>query len=166
MGVAQDISARRQVEEALRHQTERRNMLHAIDQAILAAQSPETIAQDVVGQLDRLIPGGRISLVLFDIERQEAQVLATAGVGAADLPAGARLPLAPLLEAAAKPGQSVQSADPATLAAQLPSLRPLLTSGLCTTITAPLIYQGELIGMLSMCSPPAPTRWRTTPTTS
>jgi PAS domain S-box-containing protein len=150
-GVAQDITARKQVGEALQRQTERLNMLHAIDQAILAAQSPATIAQDVVNQIDRLIPGGHVSLLLFDTDRQDAQVLAAAGHSMADLPVGMRLPLAPILKIAAiQPGQSAHIADLAAMAAQLPSLRPLLDAGLHTVIIAPLVYQGEQMGLLNL----------------
>jgi PAS domain S-box-containing protein len=150
-GVAQDITARKQVDEALQRQTEHLNMLHAIDQAILAAQSPATIAQDVVSQIDRLIPSGHVSLLLFDTDRQDAQVLAAAGHSMADLPVGMRLPLAPILEIAAiQPGQSAHIADLAAMAAQLPSLRPLLDAGVHTAIIAPLVYRGEQIGLLNL----------------
>jgi signal transduction histidine kinase len=145
------ITARRQADQELQRQTEQLHMLHAIDQAILAAQSPATIAQDVVSQIERLIPGGQICLLLFDHDRQQSQVLAAAGVGMADLPVGTCLPLAPLLEIAAiQPGQGLYSAELAAFVEQLPGLRPLLDAGLRTMIVAPLIYQGELIGMLNL----------------
>jgi GAF domain-containing protein len=47
---------RKQAEEALQQSAQRLRIMHEIDQAILAAQSPEAIAQAVLNQIHVLVP--------------------------------------------------------------------------------------------------------------
>ena len=63
VGMSRDITERKRAEELLRANevqlrasTQRLEILHAIDQAILAAQSTEAIAQAALGHMCALVP--------------------------------------------------------------------------------------------------------------
>ena len=69
-----DVTERRQTLEALQHSTERLRILHAIDQAILAAQTPEIISQAALTHIRQLIPACRQASVTFlDWNSEEGQ---------------------------------------------------------------------------------------------
>jgi hypothetical protein len=50
--------------------------LHQIDQAILKAESSEHLAQEALIRIEKLIPFSRASISLFDVDLNEATVLA------------------------------------------------------------------------------------------
>ena len=66
---------RKLADEALKKYIDRLEILHQIDQAILAAQSPDEIAKAALVYIRRLVPCLRASLILLDFEAQEAMVL-------------------------------------------------------------------------------------------
>jgi diguanylate cyclase (GGDEF)-like protein len=65
-----------QSEQVIRRYSERLRTLHAVDQAILAAESPEAIGQAVLEHLWQLSPDQQTSIFLFDDVRAEAYILA------------------------------------------------------------------------------------------
>lgn len=83
--------------EALRLERERLlrhlDLLRRIDQAILMNRSPETLAHEILAQLELVLPYRRASVVLFDHEHGHAVVLAQRGASAPGLQTGAVLPL-------------------------------------------------------------------------
>ena len=81
IGTLVDITDRKQAEEALQRYVYRLEMLREIDRAILAARSPEEVADAVLQHLCRLIPCERACMVLFDLEAKEATILATRSEG-------------------------------------------------------------------------------------
>lgn len=79
----QEIDDRRQVEEQSLRYTQRLQILRDIYQAILAAESPEAIAQAALGRIRKLVAYQRASVALFDFKadmtiRQIAVVADTA----------------------------------------------------------------------------------------
>ena len=83
MGISRDISERKRAEQALQHSAERLKVLHAIDQSILAAQSPEMIAQAALTPILQLIPScRRVSVVFFDSDSEERQIVSVPGTSA------------------------------------------------------------------------------------
>ncbi len=74
--IMSDISERQRAEDALRRYTERLKILHEIDQDILAARSPQTIAQAAVTHILQLIPCQRADVVLYDPSVNEILILA------------------------------------------------------------------------------------------
>jgi PAS domain S-box-containing protein len=88
-----DISERVRAERELQRHTERLRTLRAIDGAILAAWSPEKIAQSALRHMQRLVPYWRASVVVFERDRHKATVLATYGSGETRLGSGMVLPL-------------------------------------------------------------------------
>jgi len=76
VSVVRDITERKQAEEALHRYTERLRILHEIDRAILAAQSPEEIAQTSLQYIRQLVSCTRVSVMVFDFEAHEGLLLA------------------------------------------------------------------------------------------
>ena len=70
------LHERRLAQEQQRRYGERLEALRQIDQEILAAKSPETIAQAAMHHLRHLIPCRLISMIAFDYETREGIVLA------------------------------------------------------------------------------------------
>jgi PAS domain S-box-containing protein len=64
----QNITERVRSQAALRHYADRLRVLHEIDHAILAAQSPETIASAVLEQIHHLVPSQRMAVLVLDAE--------------------------------------------------------------------------------------------------
>ena len=65
-----EIVERQQAEHQLMNYAERLRTLHEVDQSILAARSPETIAIAAVGRIRHLIPCQRVVVVAIDTEAQ------------------------------------------------------------------------------------------------
>jgi len=70
-----DITERKQAEETLRQTTERLQIQHEIDTAILATQSPEETARTALSRLQRLIPYQRASITEIDPAQQQGRDL-------------------------------------------------------------------------------------------
>jgi PAS domain S-box-containing protein len=68
LSVLRDITARRQAEDGLRQHVEHLNILHGIDQNILAAGSLKEVGQAALIAIHQLIPNWRGSLLVFDFE--------------------------------------------------------------------------------------------------
>lgn len=77
--VTRDISEPRRAEQALHHYTARLENLLEIDQAILAARSPREIADVALERLCAQIGCRHAAVTVFDIDANEAIVLATLG---------------------------------------------------------------------------------------
>lgn len=88
-GVVSNITARKGAELALQQHTDRLNHLHQIDQAILAAQTPQEIAQTALTHLRRMAHADAASVVLANFETRTVMVLA------ASTPAGAAVRYGP-----------------------------------------------------------------------
>lgn len=73
----QDITGRKQAEEAVRKHSERLRNLHFIDQAILMAlESPEAVVQTAIMHIRKLLQCQRVSVGIFDLEKKEVRVYA------------------------------------------------------------------------------------------
>ncbi len=162
-----DVTERKQAEEALRHYIERLRTLRAIDGAILAAWSPEEVAQTALRHIRQLVDCTEASIMTFDFETQEATLLAVHVNGEVRLGAGTHLPLEGVVDIAtlqqgkalveddilplpstpfdhAQDKRSGQSSQPS------PAMRALQTAGVRSYVAMPLIAQGELIGALTL----------------
>jgi signal transduction histidine kinase/DNA-binding response OmpR family regulator len=164
-----DITERVYAERELQRHAERLRTLRAIDGAILAAWSPEDTSRAALRHLQHLVPFQRAEVVVFDYEDegQEATVLTARVEGETNVGAGTRLPL----DAVGPLGQFEQGkiqvvADVSALATTSPEgdhstpsgqvaplspmARTLYGEGIQSFVTAPLIAQGELIGLLNL----------------
>ncbi len=153
LSTARDITERVQAEEELRQYIEQLRTLRAIDGAILAAWSPEDIAQAVLRHVRKLIPCQRASVTMFDQKHDLATVLALHANGETKMKVGSTVPLEQsgrltTLEQARVYAVNDISAltEPSTLE------QTLQAEGMRSYINVPLIAHGELIGSLSLAA--------------
>ncbi len=145
----QEVLERRQAEERFRSYADRLQTLHAIDQSILAARSPETIAIAAVGRIRQLIPCQRVTVLAID-EQKHLKTLA----------ADSNSEIA--LGTAAEGYQEVLNIQALSIGrpyglqnlSMLPTLSPmqemLYTAGVRSYIIVPLFMHDELLGTLHL----------------
>ncbi|RCJ15186.1 hypothetical protein A6S26_07580 [Nostoc sp. ATCC 43529] len=75
-GLVEDITGRKRSEEALKRYATRLQTLQELDRSILGAISPKGIAQAALAATYPLLPCQLIDVTLFDLEQQQATVLA------------------------------------------------------------------------------------------
>lgn len=92
LSIRYDITDRKQAETALHQQEEQLRILHEIDRAILAAQKPEEIAQVAATYLRQLLSCPRVSVVEFNLDSDEAVMLAIDSDRESCILTGKRLP--------------------------------------------------------------------------
>jgi diguanylate cyclase (GGDEF)-like protein/PAS domain S-box-containing protein len=153
LSFVRDITQRKRVERSLRYYNERLKILHEIDRSILAAQSSEAIARATLHHLRQLVPCNRATVILFDFETHEAEVLAADITGETQKGVGARLPLEGLDMSGLgllKEGKVCIIEDISNLPDPVPVLKTLKEEGIQSYLNVPLISQGGLIGSLNL----------------
>ena len=137
--------------EAQQQYIARLETLHEVDHAILAARSPQEIAQAVLTHIRRLVPCDRASLLLFDFLAGEAEVMTVDVNGVTELDAGLRIPLQKIH--ALETLQARQVYQVTDLAAQellSPTERQLMAEGVRSLLVFPLTARGHLLGSLNL----------------
>jgi PAS domain S-box-containing protein len=148
VGMVTDITQRKHAEERLRRSAERLAALHDMDQAILAARSPAEIGRAAIGRLRRLIPSQRCSVIIFDLQRQEAQMIA--GYANERVLAAAPVPM-PGTEVLRR--GAVRYIEDVTRAEEIPPFfHPMVEDGMRSILSVPLIVDGETIGEVQLAS--------------
>jgi PAS domain S-box-containing protein len=142
---------RERIQQALGRYAERLRVLHEIDQAVLAAQSVEQIANGALAHIRELVPCVRTSVALFDLEAGEAQLLAVQVDGPTRLAQGWCGPLEPdwpieQLQA----GQICGVMDTSSVSASMPLDEQLRAEGVRAYVNIPLLAQGQLVGALNL----------------
>lgn len=154
-----DITELRRTQRALRQYANRLRALHQTDQAILAAESTEAIAEAALAQLPQMIYCVRASVALFDFETDEYWLLAVYTVQEETrIGKGWRAPLAyewPAHIDELRRGEAVVISDVQELAeARIsPLMNALQYEGIRALIRQPLRARGELIGTLDLGLP-------------
>ncbi len=144
---------RTQAEERLWQSTQRLKTLHMIDQAILAAQSPEAIAQAALRYMRELAPCRAATVTVFDFVERQAVVLAVEASAAMSFLRVAHQPLDMFLSLA-----TLQQGLPFTMEdlqnLSTPSLlhQQGLKEGLRSYLSVPIMVQHTLIGALNLFS--------------
>jgi len=149
--VLSDITERKQAEEALHRYAERLKALREIDQAVMAAQSPEAIAQAVLDHIRGLVPGCWGGVGVFDWETSESIVLAANVEGETRFEKGTRVSLEEIGRVEwLKQGEAYVLEDSSTIPQSSPGWKMLEAEGLRSLVVVPLIAQGELVGGLGL----------------
>jgi signal transduction histidine kinase len=144
-----EIIRRGRAEETLHRYAERLKILHEIDQSILAARSPETIAVAAIGRIRQLIPCQRAMVMAIE-ETGQIKALATESSGEIEMQADLGV-YQEMFEGQSLRGGRVQGVeDLATLARRSPMQQSLHTMGIRSYVVAPLFVQGELVGTLHL----------------
>jgi PAS domain S-box-containing protein len=153
IGSVHDITGVRRAEATLRQYAERLSILHEIDQAILAAQSPDEIAEAALRRIQRLVPCQRASLTLFDYAADQATVLAARTDGLNGLESGARFALkdSGWVEQLRQDGGFVVD-DISSLSFPTPVAQALHAEGVRSYMNLPLLVKDELIGAFNLAS--------------
>ena len=152
VSVSRDISERKRNEETLQYYVARLEILRNIDRAILAAQSSQEIANVALRDIRQLlVPCQRASVLLFDFEANEAVRFAVSVEGETHLGAGERVPLDDLGNITNLRQGRYQIVDEMGAMARRSGVdEQLLAEGLHSAISAPLLFQGKLIGSLNL----------------
>jgi signal transduction histidine kinase len=138
-------------EEALQGYAERLRILHEVDQAILEARSPEKIAQVTLHHVRRLVPCRRSSVELFDYEANVSTLLVADANGKTEVKGGTSLSLDSygVLDDL-RQGKPLLVEDLTKVVPLTPVRQTLLSEGVRSFISVPLISRGQLIGALNI----------------
>jgi PAS domain S-box-containing protein len=159
-----DITDLRQAQRSLHEYAGRLRALHHIDQAILAAQSMEAIAEAALAHLPQMMNCVRASVMLLDFETQEASLLAVYTLhGTTQAGQGWKTPLTPEWEpmiTKLRKGESVlitdvQSQEYEGLVPVMPLADVMKEEGVRALLVQPMRAQGRLIGTLRLGLPHA-----------
>jgi len=127
---------------------QRLRILREIDQAIIASEAPEAMAEAVIRPLRDLLRVPRAIVNLFDLTTGEAEWLAAAGRRRVHVGPGVRYSLRLMGDVEALRRGAMQVIDVRSLP-QGPEAQALLASGVEEYMVVPMIAGGELIGALS-----------------
>ena len=151
IATTRDVTERVKAEESLQQYTERLRILREIDQAILAAQSPETIAQAALSRVRGLVPYYRACVALFDFETNAATVFAVYINGETSVGEGLSVPLEDFgVDEQLRRGEVNVVEDTLNQSHLSPLERALQAEGVRSYAKAPLVVRGELIGALNL----------------
>jgi len=152
MHYAFDITEHKRAEGALERYAQRLTVLHDLDQAILAAGSPEQIAQAAVVRVRDLIPCQRASVIALDFDADGGVVLATSVDGQVAAGTEMCIPLAARWIDDLRQDKVHVVEDVLALSDPPPIVGALQALGLRSSIAVPLIAQGELVGSLNLAA--------------
>lgn len=149
IGVARDITERKQTEEALSRSLQRLEALQQIDRAILRAESTEEIAHAALLRMHRVLPYVEAVVALFNFETGNAQILAGTIDGVSK---GESVELEQLIPSfiSRESGGIRYVEDIATLKERPLLIERQLVEGKPSFLAVPLVVEGDLIGELSL----------------
>jgi signal transduction histidine kinase len=151
--LSNELETRRQAEESLAEQSERYQLLHQIDRAILAAGPPAAIARAAFAGLRRLVPCIRASVFLFDTDRDVMTILAAEGSGTDIIADNDTVPLfaSGAIDSLLR-GQVYLNEDVSRNATEEGLARLLEPAGVRAVVSAPLVASGAVFGALSVAN--------------
>jgi PAS domain S-box-containing protein len=154
IGSCYDVTERKAVEQSLRSYIERLRALYALDEAVLAARSPEAVAQTALEHVRRMVPCEHASVTAFSGSSPEARILAAQGRSseAYAQDGGIRIGDFSLSVRLLQRGQLLVIDDSLAVAGPPSTVLALRTAGLRSLISVPLTVQDELIGALTLAS--------------
>jgi len=145
----QEITERARVEENLRHYVERLRVLHEIDQAIVAARSPATIAGAAVGRIRQLIPCERATVIAMT-DTGDCKVLAAESSGTLTLSIDAQIYREVYDNPTLCGGQPLSVPDLLDVSPHTPLQQRMASENVRSYITVPLFTHEALMGILHL----------------
>lgn len=146
------ITNRREREAAVRRYAERLQILHEIDQAIVAARSPQAIAQATLRHISRLVSCRRASVAIFNWEQETFTIIAELPEGSMGNSDSPSLPLDWFWDRSdLEQGELYRIDDVAPLVPESDTnlLSWWHSQGVRSLISVPLLAQKKLIGVLN-----------------
>lgn len=151
MVIATDVTERNRTQTALREYATRLETLREIDQAILLAETPGTIAEAALTRLHHLVPYERASITLFHPDRGVIELLAAFAAGTTQLTTGASIPESEWMgREQLSEGQTHYVKDILALDQIGRTEQILIDEGIRSYVNVPLIVQEMLIGSLNI----------------
>ena len=147
-----ELAKRQQAEESLRRHAKRLETLREIDIAILEARSPKAVAEIALEALESILLSARTSVTVFDLETEQATVLAVRSHAADPVMAeGDVLPLSLFgdIEELSS-GNPRRIDDLRSLTERSAKQERLLQAGIRAYVNVPLHAGGLLIGSLNV----------------
>ncbi|MBW4688202.1 MAG: response regulator [Komarekiella atlantica HA4396-MV6] len=150
-GLVEDITGRKRAEETLKRYATRLKTLQELDRSILRAISPTEIAQAALAYTYPLIPCELLDVTLFDLEHQQASVLAVESSDRIGFNSGESLSLQDFGDISILQQNQVMLIEnlaehPKPYHVQ----QRLFDQGIRLLINVPVIAQGQLIGSLNV----------------
>ncbi|MBN1249232.1 MAG: PAS domain S-box protein [Anaerolineae bacterium] len=149
-----DVTDRERAQKSLQEHADRLRALHRIDQAILAAESKEAIAEAALAHLSPVMEVAHADVLLFDFDAGELSILASHSSHSDTVAAkGWRAPLDgdwPAQIRRLREGRAILIEDLWALDGQDMLLGVLKAEGVRALIRQPLRYGGELVGVLEL----------------
>ncbi len=140
-----------QTNERLKQRTQRLNALRDIDQAILAAESPEEIASAAVRRAEQILPCKRASVSIIEWDRDQATVLAVRQEEEV-LASGTEIPLdAFYLTDTLRAGETEIISDLDEVSVR--AAQKIRERGIRSVLCLPMMVEGELVGILKVGRP-------------
>jgi PAS domain S-box-containing protein len=150
-----DVTTLTRTQEVLARHAERLRILHEIDRALIAGETPEAIAGAVIRPLRELLGVPRAIVNMFDLAANEVEWLAAAGRRRVHLGPGVRYSMRLMGDLEALRRGESQVIDTQALPPS-PEVDALLASGVQVYMVVPMLAGGELIGALSFGGAPGP----------
>ena len=145
-----DISERKTAEQSLKRYTERLELLHEIDQAILRADLPETIAYSVLTRLQSLMEYHSASVTTFDLDKRQFTVLAMVSPNPTILTPGRPQAIETMSIIESLQQNEMYFVDDLAKSSQPSSVdKSLFAAGIRSYARVPLIAHGELLGAIN-----------------
>jgi signal transduction histidine kinase len=147
-----ELNEKRQVQAALQIHAERLGLLREIDKAILVVESGADIARAALARTMQLIPCQHASVILFDFDTEEMEVLALQSADETELHTGQRSHLrfpasaAPLLEG------KLWVVDDVNQLSEKSQVESVHGHGVRSFVSAPIMESDVLLGALSVAA--------------
>ena len=148
--IAQDITEQKRQERALQQYANRLETLHEIDRAILAAESPQAIADAALQRCSDQLQCTRASIVVFDHEAGEGEILGAVAQGASKLAAGQRYSIEAFHVTERLRQGRAEVVNDLLAVEHTPVLQRLQDEGIRSYISLPMLLGGQLIGLINL----------------
>lgn len=148
--VTRDVTEQKAAEDALRQSTERLQILHEVDHAILLAQSPASTAEVVLQRIRQLIPCQYATVGLVDQDAGEWHILAAHAAETVHIQPETRSPLDAHWVTLLEQNRIVLAHGIAQFPESLPALDALRAVGFQSLMIAPLRVQDTLLGAVNL----------------
>ena len=149
IAIKEDITERKKAEKALQLYTERLQILHEIDQSVVAARLPETIAVAAIHRIRRLIPCQRVMVMTIEADDQ-ITLLAAASDDDVDSVADLNIYREMFKDHPRESGMIQGNVDLSALPHHSPLQQALCSAGMRSYLAVQLFIENELRGILHL----------------